>query len=126
MTMETCNGCIQCCLETEMPLSEEDVMRIRKLGFVEDNFAVNMDGWLQLKNRDGRCVFNDGDVCTIYEGRPEGCRFYPVTYDDGKKRAVLDGDCPRRDEFDASGADLKALASLVARLRKERAARKNR
>ena len=53
--------CVQCCLETEMPLLKKDIKRIGRLGFGCDYFVVNRDGWLQLKNYDGRCVFNDGE-----------------------------------------------------------------
>lgn len=110
--------CIQCCLETEMPLSNEDVERIK--GLVSHDFFVNIDGWLRLKNSEGRCVFNDGKRCLIYENRPEGCSLYPITFDDEKKCAVLDEDCPHRNSFKISEAELKLVSSLVAKLKKER------
>lgn len=117
-------NCTQCCMETEMPLSNDDVKRIEKLGFDRNHFVINNDGWLQLRNLNERCVFNDGKKCTIYDSRPEGCKFYPVIYDESEKCATLDEDCPHRDEFKISDANLEALASLVAKLNSERKQRK--
>lgn len=112
--------CIQCCLETEMPLSNEDVERIKGLGFEFDFFVVSRNGWLQLKNSDGRCVFNDGKQCLIYSNRPEGCKLYPITYDEDEKCVVLDEDCPHRDSFKISEVELKLVSALVSKLKKER------
>jgi len=103
-----------------MPLSNEDIEKIKGLGFSCDYFVVNMDNWLQLKNNDGRCVFNDGRQCLIYENRPEGCRLYPITYDEDENCAVLDEDCPHRNSFKISKAKLKMASLLVEKLKSER------
>lgn len=107
-----------------MPLLNEDIERIKGLGFNCDYFVVNKDGWLQLKNQKGRCVFNDGKKCLIYENRPEGCKFYPIIYDEDRKCAVLDEDCPHRNEFKVSEINLQSLVSLVTKLKDERKRRK--
>jgi len=107
-----------------MPLLKEDIERIKELGFDYDYFVVNRDGWLRLKNRDGRCVFIDGNQCLIYENRPEGCKSYPILYDEDKNCATLDEDCPHRDEFKISESDLRIVTSLVIKLRDERKRRK--
>ncbi len=112
--------CIKCCLETEMPLLKEDIERIKGLGFDYDYFVVNRDGWLQLKNCDGRCVFNDGKQCLIYENRPKGCKLYPIIYDEDKNCTTLDEDCPHRDEFKISEIDLGIMTSLITKLKDER------
>jgi Fe-S-cluster containining protein len=80
----------------------------------------SIDGWLQLKNYDGRCVFNDGKKCSIYEYRPEGCKLYPIIYDEDKNHATLDVDCPHRDEFKISKIKEKIVFSLVEILIEER------
>lgn len=116
--------CIQCCLETEMPLSRRDIERITGLGFDDDYFVVNRGGWLQVKNSEGRCVFHDGKHCTIYVNRPEGCQLYPIIYDEDKKCATLDDECPYRDEFTISENDRVTLRSLVTKLKDERRQRK--
>jgi hypothetical protein len=121
--MKSCcmhHKCIQCCLETEMPLSKEDIERIKRLGFDYDYFVVNRDSWLQLKNCDGRCVFNDGKQCLIYENRPEGCKLYPIIYDEDENCATLDEDCPHRDEFKISEVELEMVSFLVTKLKNER------
>ena len=115
--------CNQCCLETNMPLSNQDIERIRGLGFDTNFFANESEGWLQLKNHDGRCVFHNGKICSIYENRPEGCRLYPIIYDKDKNCAILDEDCPHRNKFQLSKGIMKQLYDLVSRLECERAAR---
>ena len=114
------NNCIHCCLETEMPLLKKDIERIERLGFNYDCFVINRDGWLQLKNCDGRCVFSDGKQCLIYENRPEGCRSYPIIYDEDKNCAVLDEVCPHIDEFKISKINVVRLRSIITRLKDEK------
>ena len=116
--------CIRCCLETEMPLLEKDVELIKKLGFDYDYFVVNKDGWLQLKNYDGRCVFSNDGKCSIYEDRPEGCESYPIVYDEDNNCAALDEYCPYRDEFKISEIDRAMLTVLITKLKDERKQRK--
>ena len=116
--------CIQCCLETEMLLQKEDIEHLRRLGFDYNYFVVNRDRWLQLKNYDGRCVFNDGKKCSIYEYRPEGCKLYPMIYDEYKNRATLDEDCAHRDEFRISKIKGEIVISLAAKLINERRQRR--
>lgn len=106
-----------------MPLLNEDVERIQRLGLQRDCFVVNTDGWLQLRNDGGRCVFNDGKQCLIYENRPKGCVSYPVIFDEEKNQAILDQYCPHRDEFRISKTDLSMLITLVKKLKEERRAR---
>lgn len=115
--------CIQCCLETTMPISYKDIERIKNLGFDTDYFINEQDGWLQLKNQDRRCVFHNGITCLIYENRPEGCKLYPVIYDRDKKRAIFDKDCPHKDKFKMHKSTMKQLNALVSKLEYERAER---
>jgi len=118
------NKCVQCCLETEMPLLNEEIESMKGRGFSYDHFVVSRDGWLQLKNQNGRCVYNDGKGCSIYDIRPEGCRLYPIVCDEDANRATLDRDCPHRNEFRISESDLGMLISLVHRLKDERKQRR--
>jgi len=107
-----------------MVLTEDDMRRIRELGFAESYFASESDGWLELRNRSGRCVFNDGTMCLIYADRPEGCRSYPVVCEKGG--AALDRDCPHREEFPIAGPDGARVAALAHKLKEERKIRKTR
>ncbi len=113
-------SCVQCCLKTEMPLLKKDIERIKKLGFNYHYFIINKDGWLQLKNYNGKCVFNDGKQCLIYKYRPEGCKSYPIIYDEIENCSILDKDCPHRDEFKISEIGIEKLQLLIRKLEDER------
>jgi uncharacterized protein len=116
-TRETC---IECCLETEMPLSNDDVERIADLGFDKVLFIAESDGWRRLKNAGGRCVFHDGESCRIYDNRPEGCRLYPIVWDEDEEKAKVDWVCPHSEEFGLDEDSKRELSELVERLKKER------
>jgi Fe-S-cluster containining protein len=107
-----------------MPLLKRDIERIKRLGFDYQYFVVNRGSWLQIKNYDGRCIFHDGKQCSIYENRPEGCKTYPLVYDEDKKGVTLDEDCPYRNEFKISEIDRAMLLSLVTKFKDERRQRK--
>ena len=115
--------CIQCCLDTNMLLSNQDIERIKRLGFDINFFVTRKDGWIQLKNQNGRCVFHNSTMCSIYKNRPDGCKLYPIIYDKGKKHAVLDKDCPQRNKFHLSKSNTKQLYDLVSKLENERTER---
>ncbi len=126
--MQNCcleNNCIKCCLETRMPLSNKDIIRIKKLGFNTNLFITSKKGWLQLKNKDSKCIFHNGIVCTIYYDRPEGCRIYPIIYDKDENKAIFDKNCPYANKFIISKRTTEKLYALVSRLECERAERKN-
>lgn len=115
--------CIKCCLETSMPLSNQDIERIQDLGFSTNFFVVECNGWLQLKNKDGKCVFHNGKLCSIYKDRPEGCKLYPIIYDKDANCAIFDEDCSHKDKFQMSKIAVEQLCSIVSRLESERAER---
>ena len=124
--MKSCcieNNCIKCCLETRMPLSNKDIENIKKLGFNTKFFIISRNGWLQLKNKNGRCVFHSGILCMIYKDRPEGCRLYPIIYDKDEKIAIIDKDCPNKDSFKISKKTTEKLYALISKLENEKAKR---
>jgi len=99
-----------------MLLSNADIKRIENLGFPRDLFVDDVEGWLQLKNQNGHCVFHDGMKCLIYTHRPEGCTLYPVIYDMDNDCAIIDDDCPYGSHFSISQDVRKQLFSLVSRI----------
>ena len=111
-----CSNCGVCCTETEMLLSKKDIERLEKKGFVQNQF-VNYDkqGYAQLKNRDGYCLFYDlkNRRCSVYMSRPVGCRVYPVILHEGKG-IVLDDICQSRKSITQSEKKLKG--KLVIKL----------
>lgn len=103
-----------------MPLLEEDVQRITDLGFKESFFAASSDGFKTLKNSShGRCVFHDGQKCTIYANRPTGCKLYPVVINENMNRPVKDRLCPFRSEFDLSLKAKEEVTEVYLRLMNE-------
>ena len=91
--------CFECCLETEMALSEKDITRIEDLGYEISDFLEEKDGFMILKNLDGRCFFLKGKLCSIYVDRPQGCRFYPLIYDLEIDNFVIDNLCVHHEDF---------------------------
>jgi uncharacterized protein len=104
-----------------MLLLDEDVKRIAGLGYEEQFFAEESEGFKVLKNsRAGRCVFHDGTRCTIYENRPKGCKLYPIIFDEDSMSAVKDHFCPYRDEFVLSAKANRELSAVYPQLLAER------
>jgi len=113
------HNCALCCFETEMPLSPLDIKKILKRGHKIDEFAVKTkDGW-QLKNCSGRCVFLAENRCRIYDYRPEGCRLYPLVFDENLGKPVMDKICPYNHEFDVRKEDIQKLERLLAELQEK-------
>ena len=111
------HSCHSCCLNTEMMLTEADIKRIESLGY--EGFYVEKDGFLVLRNVNGRCIFlGDDGLCRIYENRPEGCRYYPFVFDISSETVIRDSDCPYSNEFpEPDGNEVRALAERIMRER---------
>ena len=81
-----------------MLLSSKDIERLERKGY-NRNFFVRFDseGYATLRNQHGHCVFYDPEKrrCKVRAHRPEGCRIYPVLYDEDKGITV-DTICPSR------------------------------
>ena len=121
--MTTCcleTKCILCCIKTNMVLTTHDIQTIEKLGYEPRFFVSERNGWVQLKNKNGRCVFHNGTVCTIYDHRPEGCVLYPIVYDKDHRCAIRDSDCPQKQCFPLSTTKEQQVLTLVHRLETER------
>lgn len=111
-----CSNCGICCTETEMILSEKDIERLVNRGFNKNFFAkVNKEGYTQLRNREGYCVFYDAKKrqCSVYADRPAGCRVYPVIVDE-EKGIILDDICQSRDTV--TDKEKRAKGKRVIRL----------
>lgn len=112
--------CTQCCIKTNMILSYHDIENIQKMGYDRQFFITEHKGWLQLKNHKGRCVFHDGNVCTIYLQRPKGCALYPIVYDKDNRCAILDSECPQKQCFPLVKFKIQQLYNLISTLERER------
>ena len=94
-----CSNCGVCCTQTEMLLSEKDIARLVNRGFRKTDFVkFSKNGYAQLKNREGYCVFYDlkNRRCNVYLDRPSGCRLYPVILDEDKG-IILDDICQSKE-----------------------------
>lgn len=111
--------CVQCCIETKMPLSRLDTKRILKLGYLLEDFALKVGKGWRLRNCSGRCVFLSEEGCKIYSCRPEGCRLYPLVFDENIQKVVIDHTCPYGYEFEVEKDDVKKLRILLERLERE-------
>lgn len=83
-----CVKCALCCGNTEdrtrsILLLKTEAYRISKLTLtVVDGFAEKISGfepyvYRMRKTENGKCVFLEDDLCSIYQVRPLICRFYP-------------------------------------------------
>ena len=113
--------CVACCLETEMPLTENDLRRIEKLGFSRTDFTVEAEGETQIRNVNRFCFFLKEGRCSVYEARPEGCRIYPLVYDVDTHKFVYDTVCQHSTEFKPTMEDKDRLKRLIRRLEREAA-----
>ena len=105
----TVHNCVKCCIETRMPLSRIDIERISRQGYRFKDFVVKRKRERRLKNRNGVCVFLGDNGCKIYSFRPEGCRLYPLVYNEKCGKFVIHGLCPYGHEFKVSREDVEAL-----------------
>jgi len=117
-------NCHQCCTNTNMLLSRKDIENIQHLGYETRFFLRKKDGWYQLRNTKGRCVFHNGTCCQIYTHRPEGCRLYPIVYNTDDRCAILDEECPQKHTFTFSKTRKQQLTRLISTLKHEREERK--
>jgi len=103
-----------------MILSKDDIRRIEDRGYKKEDFVIKKDGWLQLKNKNHRCIFHDGKKCIIYSVRPTGCRLYPIIYDMDEHDAILDVECPYRLCFQIDAENKKKLFDIVKKVLEEK------
>ena len=78
-----CTTCANCCRVATTQINQRDIERLaRFLGvkpqqFLRDYTEQSEDeGIILRRTRDG-CIFLDGMLCSVYEGRPETCQHFP-------------------------------------------------
>jgi len=82
-----CTQCANCCKVATAPVADRDVERLAKhLRISREAFLTEyteedkegIDGARRLLRRTAEgCVFLDGNLCSIYEERPDTCRRFP-------------------------------------------------
>lgn len=114
-----CNHCGKCCEETEMELSESDIGRLEKSGYIREEFTVKgEDNVIRLENVAGKCYFYDSVKrrCRVYAKRPEGCYTYPVVYL-VNERIIIDPLCPMGGTI--SEGELKRKGRILIKILKK-------
>src|ERR1700730_7701258 len=78
-----CTACANCCRVTEIGITEKDIEKLAKFvgvsesEFVEQFTALDNSGAIILKRNAGGCVFLEGNLCSVYEARPQNCANFP-------------------------------------------------
>ena len=112
------HSCSKCCIDTHMPLTGTDIKRITRQGYRYRDFVIRRKRERYLKNINGKCFFLGEDGCKIYSSRPEGCRLYPLVYNENTGQAIIHDFCPYGHMFKVSSDDVTRLRSLVKELDK--------
>ena len=81
-----CCACGNCCREVSAGLDDQDVLRLATgLDIEKDKFKkrfLTKDEDGETIFRDLPCPFQSGNLCTVYDYRPETCRSFPHLHKD--------------------------------------------
>lgn len=113
-------NCVDCCLETEMNLTKDDISRIKGAGYKTSDFVVNREGESFLRNVKGQCFFLTNSGCNIHHLKPEGCRLYPLVYDEENNSVYLDPLCQHRDKFKIEQRDIQKMFKTLKKIYEEK------
>jgi len=95
-----CERCALCCGDTEYKsrsilLLKGEADRISEINLLGlDRFAEKIQGfepyiYRMKKSRNRKCVFLEGNSCSIYETRPLICRFYPFQLKNPREKGYV-------------------------------------
>lgn len=88
-----CTACGHCCRTLQIVVDDFDIRRLAKrLGqkpeVVKRKYVTReKDGELVFNRQP--CPFLDGNLCTVYEDRPQACRDYPFLHESGFRQRML-------------------------------------
>ena len=78
-----CTACANCCRVATTQVTERDVKKLAKylrmsVSDVLNHYTVESEeeGRI-LKQTENGCVFLDGNLCSVYDGRPHTCELFP-------------------------------------------------
>ena len=78
-----CTACANCCRVATTQINERDVeqvarfLGVRPADFLRDYTTETADEGRILKRNAEGCVFLAGNLCSVYEARPQTCRQFP-------------------------------------------------
>ena len=79
-----CTQCANCCRMATAKVTERDIDRLArhfrlKPSRIAADYVVESEeeGAILRRHENGECVFLSGNLCTVYEARPDVCQRYP-------------------------------------------------
>jgi uncharacterized protein len=78
-----CTACANCCRAPEVGITQKDIEKLAKFvgtserEFMEQFTALDDSGAVILKKDENGCVFLEGNLCGVYEARPQDCANFP-------------------------------------------------
>ena len=78
-----CTACANCCRVATTQVTERDVERLAKhfrisvTQFLRDYTVESAEEGRILKRTETGCVFLEGNLCSVYEARPNTCELFP-------------------------------------------------
>jgi len=79
-----CTACANCCKAATTSVSPRDIARLAKfLRITPARFKADYvmesaeEGLILRRTEESGCVFLDGNLCTVYEARPDICQRFP-------------------------------------------------
>ena len=78
-----CTSCANCCRVATTQISERDIerlaryLRIIAAEFLRDYTVESPDEGRILKRTENGCVFLQGNLCSVYDARPNTCELFP-------------------------------------------------
>ncbi len=78
-----CTSCGNCCRVATTPISDRDAehlgryLGVRLADFLRDYTLETPEEGRILKRDENGCIFLKGNLCSVYESRPDTCRLFP-------------------------------------------------
>lgn len=78
-----CTTCANCCKVATTRLKKRDVeklakfLRVKLSHFLRDYCEESEEEGIILKRTEAGCIFLDGNLCSVYEARPDTCEDFP-------------------------------------------------
>jgi Fe-S-cluster containining protein len=79
-----CTQCANCCRVASTSINDRDIerlakyLRIPRAKFLAEYTALSEEeGRILLRTKAEGCTFLDGNLCTVYDARPETCQRFP-------------------------------------------------
>jgi Fe-S-cluster containining protein len=79
-----CTACANCCRQATVTIADRDVerlsryLRVAPVKFLADYTEESREeGRILRRNPETGCVFLDGNLCSVYDARPDTCQRFP-------------------------------------------------